>query len=351
MLQSQLNQVESSCSRPLDRMQPNIDWSPWRSTRRPARASTSRRVKPRLAQVRGGPSSSPRQRLCQAAATRGGGGSRGTRLVSCRLRPRAGQSMRDVSEWAQRRQPVTRCGLLRRWVDGQRPATDRELLLGGDAAAFAVFYDRHAEWALGCLRRRSPDAAAAADLTAEVFTPALGDRRRYRPRERLGRTPGCRDATSKLTGAALRATRAARRTRLGCATSRYRVTTWSDRRLAEATVVVELAPGPARVQRAADRAPASRRSRVRDDRGAAGRHRGRGPLACEPRLAGLRRRWEAAPHDRRSRALVLDRLRAELRACGRSRGPARAARRAGRLQLPRARRWPSSPSPRWSLPW
>src|SRR4051794_10299170 len=30
-------------------------------------------------------------------------------------------------------------------------ATDRDLLLKGDAAAFAVFYDRHAEWVLGFL--------------------------------------------------------------------------------------------------------------------------------------------------------------------------------------------------------
>jgi DNA-directed RNA polymerase specialized sigma24 family protein len=52
-------------------------------------------------------------------------------------------------------------------------ATDRELLLKGDAAAFAVFYDRHAEWVLGFLRRRSPDGEAAADLTAEVFAAAL----------------------------------------------------------------------------------------------------------------------------------------------------------------------------------
>ena len=59
-------------------------------------------------------------------------------------------------------------------------ATDRELLLKGDAAAFAVFYDRHAEWVLGFLRRRSPDGEAAADLAAEVFAAALNGRRRYR---------------------------------------------------------------------------------------------------------------------------------------------------------------------------
>jgi RNA polymerase sigma-70 factor (ECF subfamily) len=54
------------------------------------------------------------------------------------------------------------------------------LLLQGDAAAFAVFYDRHASWVLGLLRRRSPDAETAADLTAEVFAAALAGRRKYR---------------------------------------------------------------------------------------------------------------------------------------------------------------------------
>ena len=58
--------------------------------------------------------------------------------------------------------------------------TDREILLAGDAAAFALFYDRHAEWVLGFLRRRSGNAEQAADLTAEVFAAALSGRRRYR---------------------------------------------------------------------------------------------------------------------------------------------------------------------------
>ena len=58
--------------------------------------------------------------------------------------------------------------------------TDRALLLDGDAAAFGVFYTRHAEWVLGYLRRRSPDAELAADLAAEVFAAALAGRRRYR---------------------------------------------------------------------------------------------------------------------------------------------------------------------------
>ena len=64
-------------------------------------------------------------------------------------------------------------------MDAEAP-TDREILLTGDAAGFAVFYDRHAEWVLAFARRRSPDAESAADVTAEVFAAALGARRRYR---------------------------------------------------------------------------------------------------------------------------------------------------------------------------
>jgi RNA polymerase sigma-70 factor, ECF subfamily len=81
-------------------------------------------------------------------------------------------------------------------------ATDRELLLEGDAAAFAVFYDRHAEWVLGFLRRRSPDGEAAADLAAEVFAAALSGRRRYRSK----------NASNKLNSA-LRSGYAERRAR------------------------------------------------------------------------------------------------------------------------------------------
>ena len=44
-------------------------------------------------------------------------------------------------------------------MDAEAP-TDREILLTGDAAGFAVFYDRHAEWVLAFARRRSPDAEA-----------------------------------------------------------------------------------------------------------------------------------------------------------------------------------------------
>ena len=52
MLQPQLNQVESSWSRPLDRMQPNIDWSPWWSTEKTRASFDESTVKPRLAQIR-----------------------------------------------------------------------------------------------------------------------------------------------------------------------------------------------------------------------------------------------------------------------------------------------------------
>ena len=53
------------------------------------------------------------------------------------------------------------------------PPTDREILLTGDAADFAVFFDRHAEWVLAFARRRSPDAESAADVPAEVIAAAL----------------------------------------------------------------------------------------------------------------------------------------------------------------------------------
>ena len=74
-------------------------------------------------------------------------------------------------------------------------ATDRELLLKGDAAAFAVFYDRHAEWVLGFLRRRSPDGEAAADLAAEVFAAALSGRQ---PSSTIRSERAKRDARSSL---------------------------------------------------------------------------------------------------------------------------------------------------------
>jgi RNA polymerase sigma-70 factor (ECF subfamily) len=91
-------------------------------------------------------------------------------------------------------------------------ATDRELLLKGDAAAFAVFYDRHAEWVLGFLRRRSPDGEAAADLAAEVFAAALSGRRRYRSKDESAHAWLLAIASNKLNSA-LRSGYAERRAR------------------------------------------------------------------------------------------------------------------------------------------
>ena len=47
-------------------------------------------------------------------------------------------------------------------------------------AAFAVFYRRHENAVLGYFMRRSGNAEAAADLTAETFAAALLGARRYR---------------------------------------------------------------------------------------------------------------------------------------------------------------------------
>ena len=52
MLQSQLYQLVSSWSRPFDRMQPYIEWAPWRSTSKTRAAADEATVKPRLAQIR-----------------------------------------------------------------------------------------------------------------------------------------------------------------------------------------------------------------------------------------------------------------------------------------------------------
>ena len=120
--------------------------------------------------------------------------------------------------------------------------TDRELLLDGDAAAFAVFYDRHAEWVLGFLRRRSQGAVEAADLTAEVFAAALGGRRRYRSHSSSAHAWLLAIATNKLNSA-LRSGYAERRARARLGMRPVEVTEDDVARidaLAEAAVVVEL---------------------------------------------------------------------------------------------------------------
>jgi len=121
-------------------------------------------------------------------------------------------------------------------------ATDRELLLKGDAAAFAVFYDRHAEWVLGFLRRRSPDGEAAADLAAEVFAAALSGRRRYRSKNASAHAWLLAIASNKLNSA-LRSGYAERRARTRLAMRPVEVTDDDVARidaLAEVSVVVEL---------------------------------------------------------------------------------------------------------------
>jgi len=51
----------------------------------------------------------------------------------------------------------------------------------GDGEAFGVFYRRHLPAVAGYLLRRTRDAEATADLTAEVFAAALVAASRYRP--------------------------------------------------------------------------------------------------------------------------------------------------------------------------
>jgi RNA polymerase sigma factor (sigma-70 family) len=65
---------------------------------------------------------------------------------------------------------------------GTTAPTDEALLASPEAAAFEVFYCRHAEELLGFFARRTRDPELAADLTAETFAAALAGRRRFRPR-------------------------------------------------------------------------------------------------------------------------------------------------------------------------
>lgn len=175
-----------------------------------------------------------------------------------------------------------------------RDATDRELLLDGDAAAFAVFYDRHAEWVLGFLRRRSPDAEAAADLAAEVFAAALGGRRKYRSKNAAAHMWLMAIASNKLNSA-LRSGYAERRVRTRLGMRPVEVTEDDVARidaLAEAAVMVELVRELPAEQRAAVLA------RVVDEREYPDIALGQGVSEAVVRqrvsrgLAGLRRRWE-----------------------------------------------------------
>jgi RNA polymerase sigma factor (sigma-70 family) len=58
--------------------------------------------------------------------------------------------------------------------------TDEELLVSGGREAFGLFYDRHARTVLEYFARRTRNAEAAADLTAETFAAAIIARRRFR---------------------------------------------------------------------------------------------------------------------------------------------------------------------------
>jgi RNA polymerase sigma factor (sigma-70 family) len=59
--------------------------------------------------------------------------------------------------------------------------SDEDLLASHDTQAFGVFYDRHARTLLGYFARRTGDAQAAADLTAETFASAIVAQDRYEP--------------------------------------------------------------------------------------------------------------------------------------------------------------------------
>jgi RNA polymerase sigma-70 factor (ECF subfamily) len=173
-------------------------------------------------------------------------------------------------------------------------STDRELLLQGDAAAFGVFYDRHAEWVLGFVRRRSADAESAADLTAEVFAAALVGRRRYRSQSASAHAWLMVIASNKLNSA-MRSRYAERRARTRLGMRELDVGDDDIARidaLAETAVLVEMLEELPPDQRTAVRA------RVLDEREYPDIAVGQGVSEAVVRkrvsrgLAGLRRRWE-----------------------------------------------------------
>ena len=61
------------------------------------------------------------------------------------------------------------------------PASDEDLLRSEDPEDFGRFYDRHVHAVIGYFARRTREAEAAADLTAETFAAALAARPRFRP--------------------------------------------------------------------------------------------------------------------------------------------------------------------------
>ncbi len=63
------------------------------------------------------------------------------------------------------------------------PRTDADLLAATatDPEAFGEFYERHEDFVLLFLLRRTRDPELAADLTAETFAQALCSASRFRP--------------------------------------------------------------------------------------------------------------------------------------------------------------------------
>ena len=158
--------------------------------------------------------------------------------------------------------PEVSCSATINAVTGPRPSDD-DLLAAGDEESYALFYQRHVDWVLGFLARRTRDPELAADITAEVFAAALIARHRFRPRDGTANTWLFRIASNRLADAMRRGqaeTRARRRLEMQPV-----LPTPSDIEMIEAlaadlevlAVVDELAPE----QRAAVRA------RVLDERG------------------------------------------------------------------------------------
>ncbi|MBS1877900.1 MAG: sigma-70 family RNA polymerase sigma factor [Actinobacteria bacterium] len=109
-------------------------------------------------------------------------------------------------------------------MDAFERLSDEELLAATrrQPEAFAAFYRRHEKAMLVFFLRRCAGAEVAADLTAEVFTAALGSARRFRP--------GAAPAVAWLYGIA--------RNKLASSRSRGRVEERARRRLGAEPLVL-----------------------------------------------------------------------------------------------------------------
>ena len=177
----------------------------------------------------------------------------------------------------------------RSYVDHGLSGTTRERLGLGGALA-----DRHAEWVLGFLRRRSPDGEAAADLTAEVFAAALSGRRRYRSRNASAHAWLLAIASNKLNSA-LRSGYAERRARTRLAMRPVEVTDDDVARidaLAEVSVIVELLQDLPTDQRTAVLARIVDEGEYADIAVTQGVSEAVVRQRVSRGLAGLRRQWE-----------------------------------------------------------